>query len=513
MFEDFFDINIDDLDKRFKEAVKKGNRFYASEEEFEALIYYYEIEGKVNYAEKAIDLATMLYPSSATILYKKGYFLYKRKRYNEAILTLKNAHVFDRFNPIIYVYIALCYIELGNIPKAQKYHQLTLQLLAENEKENNFFDYDDDEDYGSEDSIYIMFELIDILHNEFVKDDYDMPFVVDDKLRKKDKQKLDFIESILMNINNADNDYFQAFKFKNIALCHSLKNNLNKSIKYIEKAIQYQPYDAEYWVGLAILNIRAKKYEEALESVEYAIAIFPEYPEALYTYATILYHLKNYTKALEVYLKVIELDTSNESEVYLNIGKCYEHLNDYLNATAYYLKSYETDNDNIEALVNLGGLFLTLNDYEMAHHYLFLAQQKNNNDPELNFNLADLMYHQGNYHKAIIYINKALADMPDEVDYILLQSEIYQAKGNIAKSIAVLEKALDVVEETLRIQYRLAGLYLLENRRAEAYQSLSEAITQNSEYISSFLESFPEAKNDKIFKGLLNLQPKNKNQS
>ncbi|NSW46165.1 MAG: tetratricopeptide repeat protein [Bacteroidales bacterium] len=511
MFEDFLEFDIDSWDQSFREAVKKDTHLYAPVEVYEFLIDYYFNEGKNNYAEKAIEWGIYLYPTSSEILLKKGYFLYRRKRFNEAIQTLKNAYIYDRDNIMAVIYIALCHIELGNIAKAQKYHQLSLQLLTEIEQNDNIFDNDEHDDEGLEFNpyVHIIFQLNDILQIEFVKNDFEQPFIVEKKLRKKDKYKIDFIESILLNITVSDKEKnSKAYWLENIALCNSLQNKLNKSIKYIEKAIQIFPYSVEYWVILAILQIRAKKYEEALESVEYAIAIFPEHPQALYTYATILYYLKKYEKSLEVYLTIIELDLGDESEVFLNIGKCYENLNDYLNATAYYLKSYESNPENIQALVNLGGLFLMLHDYDMAHHYLFLAQKVNNEDPELNFNLADLMYHQRNYHKALIYINKALSQIPDEVDYILLQSEIYQAKGNINKSIVVLEKALNQVEENVRIQYRLAGLYLLEDRRADAYQFLSQAVVKDPSYISIFLETFPQAKNDKLFKGLLNLHDK-----
>jgi len=511
MFEDFLDFDIDSWDQSFREALKKDTYFYAPVEVYEFLIDYYFTEGKNNYAEKAIEWGMILYPTSSEILFKKGIFLYKRKRFNEAIQTLKTAHIYDRDNMMTVVYIALCYIELGNITKAQKYHQLTLQLLAENEQNENLFDNDehDDEEFELSSSVHLIFQLNDILQVEFVKNDFELPFIVDKKLRKKDKYKIDFIESVLMNITVSDNDKSsKSYWLENIALCHSLQNKLNKSIKYIEKAIQINPYSVDYWVSLAILQIRAQKYEEALDSIEYAIAIYPEHPQALYTYATILYYLKNYEKSLQVYLTITELDFGDESEVFLNIGKCYENLNDYLNATAYYLKSYESNHENIQALVNLGGLFIMLHDYEMAFHYLFLAKKINNNDPELNFNLADLMYRQKNYHKALIYINKALLQMPEEVDFILLQSEIYQAKGNIQKSIVVLEKALNQVKANVQIQYRLAGLYFLEDRRAEAYHFLSQAVIQDSSYIPLFLETFPQVKNDKIFKGLLNLHEK-----
>ena len=137
-----------------------------------------------------------------------------------------------------------------------------------------------------------------------------------------------------------------------------------------------------------------------------------------------------------------------------------------------------------------------------------MATKIDKEDAELNYTLADLMLHKKEFNKATRYINKALSLLPHEADFILLQSEIYQAKGNLEKSISVLKNSIDSVEEKVRLLYRIAGLYILLDRKNMAYNYLQTAISEDSNLISMFLDSFPEAKNDNLFKGLLNL-PKN----
>ncbi|MGQ9846247.1 MAG: tetratricopeptide repeat protein, partial [Bacteroidales bacterium] len=488
MFEDFFDFDIEELEKRFKEALRQGTNFFASEEEFESLIDFYYFQGKYSYTEKAIEKAMILYPMSSILWYKKGYFLYYTKKYHEALSSFKNAYLFDKTDLQNTLYIALTYIELNNIRQAQKFFDITIDLL--NIDNNDYYD--------------ILFLCNDIIYSNII-DQEENPFTIDDKLNHKKRLKLDLIEALLKNITIENDEIAHAQKLENLALCSSLKGHLKKSINYLNEAIQLDPFNYDRWIYLALLYYRTKNYNKSLECLEYSLAIFPENPEALHIKGSTHFQLKEYHKALETYQELINYDFSDESEIYLNIGKCYECLNDPLNATAYYLKSYESDNNNIKALINLGALFLELHDLDMSYHYLHMAMKINKEDAELNYTLADLMLQKNELNKAIHYINKALEYLPHETDFILLQSEIFQAKGNLKKSINVLKNSIDFVEDKVRFYYRIAGLYILLNQKNMAYHYLKTAISENPNLVSNFLESFPETKNDNLFKGLLNL--------
>lgn len=488
MFEDFFDFDIEDLEKRFKDALTQGTSFFASEEEFENLINFYYFQGKYSYAEKAIEKALILYPMSSILWHKKGNFLYHITKYQEALSSFKNAYLFDKTYLQNTLYIALTYIELNNIRQAQKFFDITIELL--NNEENDLYN--------------TLILCNDIIFSNII-DQKENPFFIDEKLSHKKHLKLNLVEALLKNIIIENDEFAYAQKLENLALCSSLKGNIKKSIKYLDEAIQLDPFNIERWVYLAILYYRSKNYTKSIECLEYSLAIFPENPEALYIKGSSHFLLKEYHKALETYQELINYDLSEESDVYLNMGKCYECLNDPLNASAYYLKSYESDKNNTKALINLGGLFLELHDFEMSYHYLYMAMKIDKEDAELNYTLAYLMFQKNELNKAIRYINKALVYLPHETDFILLQSEILQAKGNLEKSIAVLKNSIDFVEDKARFYYRIAGLYILLDQKNIAYHYLQTAISEDPNLVSNFLEMYPIIKSDNLFKGLLNL--------
>lgn len=488
MIEDFFDFDIEGLVKRFKDSLRQGTVFFASEEEFEHLIDFYYSQGKYSYAEKAIEKALVLYPKSPILWHKKGIFFYYKKKYREALLSYKNAYLFDKTYLENTLYIALTYIELNNIYQAQKFFDITIDILSNNEN----------------DPLDALFLCSDIIYSNIIDQDKN-PFIIDNKPSRKKRLKLDLIEALLKNIKTEYDETANAQKLEYLALCSSLKGQLKKSIKFLNEALQLNPFNFNRWLYLALLYYRSQNYTECIECLEYSLAIFPENPEALNIKGSSFFLLKEYHKALETYLELINYDLSEESETYFNIGKCYECLNDSLNATVYYLKSYESDKNNIKALINLGRLFLQLHDFEMSYHYLYMAMKIDKEDAKLNYTLANLMFQKKELNKAIRYINKALINLPHEADFILLQSEIYQAKGNFKKSIAVLKKSIDFVEDKVYFYYRLASLYILLNQKNIAYCYLKKAVLEDPNLVSTFLKSFPETKNDNLFKGLLNL--------
>lgn len=491
MFEDYFEIDIEQLSSRFKDSISKGTSFFATDEEFEYLINYYFNQGMFSLVDKAVEKSLILYPVSSRLWHLKGFVFFKTKKYNEALIAFKNAYVFNKEDAENALFIALTYIELDNIHQSQKFFAIAADLLANEE---------------SEDPYNVLLQGSEIIYSHVISGD-DNPFLIDNKFGQKELLKIDLAEALFNSVEDIEDNAFNAQKSEYLALCYALKGKLKKSKKELEKAIKIDPFNFDRWLYYGLLDYRLKNYNDALESIEYSLSVFPENPEALYIKGSILFMLQDYSKALETYQELLSYDLTEESEIYLNMGKCYECINDYMNATSYYLKSYENDKENAKALINLGGMFLELHDLEMAHHYLFLASKIDKDNAELQYTFADLMLHKGNLAKGIRYINKALAQIPDEVDFILLQSELYQAKNNIHKSIQILKNALknNDIEEKARFYFRLAGLHILNQNIDEAYHYLKTAISEDPKLMPNFLDSFPEAKKYNIFKGLLNL--------
>jgi len=123
------------------------------------------------------------------------------------------------------------------------------------------------------------------------------------------------------------------------------------------------------------------------------------------------YNQKEFSKAIQAYQKVIELDPTYV-EAYNNLGITYQTLGDMKNAFGAYQKSTEINPKYEKGYNNLGLLFLFEGRYEEALEVLQKALTINANNIESHINLGILFKKKGQGDKAIESYQKALAIDP-----------------------------------------------------------------------------------------------------
>ena len=100
------------------------------------------------------------------------------------------------------------------------------------------------------------------------------------------------------------------------------------------RLLDYNPYLENGWLVLAMAQNMQGKYEEALNSLDFALAISPNDDTCLMAKAHSFYSLCNYQQALDIFLKVREMNNgSPAADQY--IAFCYCALNDKENALKY----------------------------------------------------------------------------------------------------------------------------------------------------------------------------------
>ena len=92
-----------------------------------------------------------------------------------------------------------------------------------------------------------------------------------------------------------------------------VQKNYKKSIEIFRELIDVNPYDARYWKILAEAHFYNYEMDEAIQCIDYAIAINP-----------------------------------NDKDCYGLRGDCHNYLEDYTEAAKYYKRYYEADQSNID---------------------------------------------------------------------------------------------------------------------------------------------------------------------
>lgn len=171
--------------------------------------------------------------------------------------------------------------------------------------------------------------------------------------------------------------------------------------------------NARSYYGLAVLNERLGKIEEAIKYYEKALKLDGNNLGAHFDCAYLYDDIKNYEKAKEHYLKVIELDP-NEFWAHINIGSIYEKENKDDEALRHFLKAYRIDNKKPMVCYNLGVVYNKLKNYDLALKYYLKELELENHYEYTYFNLG-ILYKDGfrDYEKAKFAYLKGLEENKD----------------------------------------------------------------------------------------------------
>jgi len=108
-------------------------------------------------------------------------------------------------------------------------------------------------------------------------------------------------------------------------------------------------------IGIILSNAKDEKQQaQAVQSLQKALLISPNEPEALLAMGTIAYNQHKYDKAIEIFYQVLE--ASNEdaivAQAYHNIGRCYYAKREYKKSLQFLTKASELDPTNEEIRLN-----------------------------------------------------------------------------------------------------------------------------------------------------------------
>jgi len=116
-------------------------------------------------------------------------------------------------------------------------------------------------------------------------------------------------------------------------------------------------YAKKAYVNIGIILSASKdekQQAQAVQSLQKALLISPNEPEALLAMGTIAYNQHKYDKAIEIFYQVLE--ASNEDNIvaqaYHNIGRCYYAKREYKKSLQFLTKASELDPTNEEIRLN-----------------------------------------------------------------------------------------------------------------------------------------------------------------
>lgn len=108
-------------------------------------------------------------------------------------------------------------------------------------------------------------------------------------------------------------------------------------------------------IGIILSGSKDEKQQaQAVQSLQKALLISPNEPEALLAMGTIAYNQHKYDKALEIFYQVLESSSEDSitAQAYHNIGRCYYAKREYKKSLQFLTKASELDPTNEEIRLN-----------------------------------------------------------------------------------------------------------------------------------------------------------------
>jgi len=262
------------------------------------------------------------------------------------------------------------------------------------------------------------------------------------------------------------------------------QGQLEEALNALEKALELDPEYVDAWNGKGIVLDDLGRYEEAIEAYDKALALDPEFAYAWNNKGNALGNLGRYEEAIEAYDKALALDPEY-ADAWYNKGIALGNLDRYEEAIEAYEKALALDSGYVAAWNNKGNALYNLGQYEEAIEAYEKALALDPEYADAWYNKGNALVNLGRYEEAIEAYDKALALDPEYAD-------AWNGKGVALDGLDRYEEAIEAYEKALALDPEYADAW---SNKGEALYNLSryEEALPLYENATELDPQFPEA--------------------
>ncbi len=392
----------------YEQSLRDGMTPYLDVDDYSDIADYYMNADNPSQAIACVESGLQIYPDEAQLLLiKSGAYIYLH-RYEEAEQIVNSVDSPEN-NEVLYQQAQLQYALYDNSSKAE---EMFTEWLTRERDEAMYEEENPEqrEEYIRDNYIHVITSLIELTP---------LP-TFDEEIVKR------WVELYIVNfspLGNYDSDLILADTVRGECLYDMV-------VKVYSNILETNPYLSHGWTVLSAAQFTCNDIDEALDSVEFALAIDPKDTDAMITKAHCLLCKQNYADAtplLEEYIR-----KTHDGSQQLALATCY----------------MECHND-VAALRTLQKAEFFFVRYSEDKEYYAGAC----------YDMADLYFCLDKLDMARKYIDRAIRLNPDNVEYNLLNATLMLAEGRIAEALPLfinyVESQKDVVEAVLKIVARL----------------------------------------------------------
>ncbi|MDT0559497.1 tetratricopeptide repeat protein [Ichthyenterobacterium sp. W332] len=442
---------------KFESMLKTNSVLFFDSNEFENIIHHYLENGKIALAKKAIKLGLEQHPSSVNLqLFLIEIYVIENK-FDEANQLLDKLYDMEPSNEEIYIQKANVLSKQDEHKKAITSLEIALDISKTPENDSDLYSL-----IGME---YLFLDQFDKARESFEK-----------------CLKLDHT------------DYSALY---NIIYCFDFMDKNKDAIDFLSHYLDDNPYCEVAWHQLGKQYFAMKSYKKALAAFDFAIISDDSFIGAYLEKGKVLEKQKRYLEAIENYKITLALDEPT-SFALLRMGYCFEKLGENDTALQFFTKTVHEDPLLDKGWIAITKFYSKKKNYQKA---LYFINKAINIDSEnvVYWKLYGHINHQLSFYEEAEHGYKRTLELGNyEIDTWLCRADILIKLGEFEASTQTLLQAAEFYPENEEVEYRLAGLYFMQNESTKGRYHLKNATKINRDYYFIIEELFPSLANHGI---------------
>lgn len=448
---------------KFEKMLKTNSIYFFDLVEFEEIIIHYLDVGKHSLAKKAVKLGLEQHPQSVDLkLLQVELFIFENNL-EKASTLLKIIENLEPHNDEVFIQKATIFSKQGN-------HKESIINL----KKALAFTQD-------------KVDVWSLLGMEYLYlDDYE-------------NARLNFAKCI-------DVDFEDYSALYNVVYCFDMEKEHELAIKYLNNYIDKNPYCEVAWHQLGRQYFMLDMFKEALTSFDYAVLIDESFIGGYLEKAKTLEQLGVFDEAIENYKITLQLDDPT-AFAFVRIGECYEKLGQFDEAISFYKKAVHEDPLLDRGWILLTNLYFEVKDYQKSVYYITKALKIDEDNPNYWKRYSEIQIKLHCFEEALIGFEKCLQLNDFDIEIFVALADVYSFLGDFNNAIGTLYRAQKIYKDFAEIEYRLAGLFYILDKKKFGMEHLIAALKIDFDYHLILQELYPSVfENNEVKMLLLNFK-------
>lgn len=272
--------------------------------------------------------------------------------------------------------------------------------------------------------------------------------------------------------------------------------------RFLQEMLEEAPYSHFAWYNLGHCYSNMGEYDKAIDALEYAFLIKPEFEQAYTDCAEICMMKQQWDKALSIYQEVLT-SFGEEYDLLVSLAECSIYLKNYIQAKKYLSQSLHLDQYGEESHYLTGQCYAQEGKWHKAIQSYRRAISIDETSDTYLFALAKAYAQVGELDKAHKHFRKATSCAPEQNSYWFEYAAFLLNQGKLQLALEVLDQG-EISSVGSDLLYCRAAVHYLIGDKTKAIDILAEVLEDDFESHPCIFGLVPGMFEDKDIMSIIN---------